>query len=158
MTPRIHGPHTTCPSCREEVYLDELVGGRCPLCGYSLEEGDGEGAEFEEFVERSDLTWLIYQFFLFRKLDAFGVNPARIMQIVTRYEDAVSGGEADESLSGFAIPIPMKTRDRIRPKRCAACRKIFLRGGTKTVSGDLRAPAFAVSYFCPACAGDIRKF
>ena len=40
MTSRMQSPHTTCPGCQEEVFLDELVGGKCPLCGCSLEDFD----------------------------------------------------------------------------------------------------------------------
>ena len=33
MAPRINARHITCPGCQEEVFMEELVGGRCPLCG-----------------------------------------------------------------------------------------------------------------------------
>jgi hypothetical protein len=153
MTSRIYGPHTTCPSCREEVYLDELVGGRCPLCGCSLEEQGDEEGDFEEFIERSDLSWLIFQYFLFRKLDRLGAHPARIMQVLARYEDAISEGHPTGGITTFDIEIPMRAFDRIRPKRCRTCTGIFLRGGRRMVSGDLKAPAFKKYYLCPACAG-----
>ena len=67
MTSRMHAPHTTCPGCQEEVFLDELVGGKCPLCGCSLEDFDESIGEYEGILDRSDLSWLIFNYFVFKK-------------------------------------------------------------------------------------------
>jgi predicted nucleic acid-binding Zn ribbon protein len=91
----MHTPHTTCPSCHEEVFLDELVGGRCPLCGYSLDEDDGTCSEYEETLERSDLGWMILQFFIFRRFCSEGANPLQVMQVLSRYEELAQCNPAD---------------------------------------------------------------
>jgi hypothetical protein len=56
----MQSPHTTCPGCQEEVFLDELVAGKCPLCGCSLEDFDETFGEYERILDRSDLSWLIF--------------------------------------------------------------------------------------------------
>ncbi|HPA08569.1 MAG TPA: hypothetical protein PLW73_08805, partial [Methanoregulaceae archaeon] len=82
MTSRMHAPHTTCPGCREEVYLEELVKGRCPLCGCEFEEFDTQDTEIEDYVDRSDLPWLVFNYFLFKRFLEIGASPVQIMQFV----------------------------------------------------------------------------
>ena len=84
MTSRMHAPHTTCPGCREEVYLDELVRGRCPLCGCTLEDFDSQESELEDFIERSDLPWLVFNYFLFKRFLEIGASPLQIMHSLQR--------------------------------------------------------------------------
>ena len=86
MTSRMQSPHTTCPGCQEEVFLDELVGGKCPLCGCSLEEFDESFGEYEGILDRSDLSWLIFNYFVFKKFVDLGVPPHQIMEFVAAYE------------------------------------------------------------------------
>ncbi len=86
MTSRMQSPHTTCPGCQEEVFLDELVGGKCPLCGCSLEEFDEAFGEYEGILDRSDLSWLIFNYFVFKKFVDLGVPPHQIMEFVAAYE------------------------------------------------------------------------
>ena len=77
MTSRMQSPHTTCPGCQEEVFLDELVGGKCPLCGCSLEDFDEAFGEYEGILDRSDLSWLIFNYFVFKKFVDLGCPPTR---------------------------------------------------------------------------------
>ena len=76
MAPRINARHITCPGCQEEVFMEELVGGRCPLCGCEL-DGSEEACEgFEELLDRSDLTWLVYQVLPLPEVRGDGGEPA----------------------------------------------------------------------------------
>jgi hypothetical protein len=152
MTSRIHAPHTTCPSCKEEVYLDELVGGRCPLCGCSLENGEEVDSEFDELIGRSDLSWMVFHYFFFRKLDRLGAHPVQIMHLISRYEEQITSGEAATRDIPFDLEISMRLLDIIRPKRCSVCGKLFLRSGKKYVSGLLRSPSQIVRFTCRACS------
>jgi hypothetical protein len=148
----MHAPHTTCPGCREEVYLDELVRGRCPLCGCTLEEFDTqEGSELEDFIERSDLPWLVFNYFLFKRFLEIGASPLQIMQLVAAFNDQDLQGNGQKPDTRFIMEVPMKSIDRIRPKRCAKCGKIFLREGRKVVAGDLAAPGVEYLYYCQEC-------
>ena len=83
----MHAPHTTCPGCQEEVFLDELVGGKCPLCGCSLEEFEESIGEYEGILDRSDLSWLIFNYFVFKKFVDLGVPPSQIMDFISSYEE-----------------------------------------------------------------------
>jgi len=150
MTSRINARHTTCPGCQEEVFLDELVGGRCPLCGCALEE-DESCDEFEDGLDRSDLAWLVFHYFIFKKFDDLGVSPLQIMQLIANYSDEDEDESDSAATTGYALELPMRTLDQIRPKRCAKCGKVYLRGGKKVISGDLRRPGHNIQYVCPHC-------
>jgi len=151
MAPRINARHITCPGCQEEVFMEELVGGRCPLCGCEL-DGSEEACEgFEELLDRSDLTWLVYQYFLFRKFEALGASPLQTLNLISRCDDPGANGPSYPEGSPYSLEIPMGLRDRILPKRCSRCGRLFLRGGKKFVAGDLGRTAEAFSYTCPSC-------
>ncbi|RXE57202.1 hypothetical protein ABH15_03555 [Methanoculleus taiwanensis] len=151
MSSRMHTPHTTCPSCHEEVFLDELVGGRCPLCGYSLDEDEGVCGEFDETLERADLGWMIFNYFLFRRFDSLGVNPLQIMQLLSRYEDVCNCNPAAMGRLQFELEVPMNLFDRLRPKKCSRCGRLFVMGGKKVIAGDLSEPVFPTTYICRNC-------
>ena len=151
MTSRMHTPHTTCPGCHEEVFLDELVGGRCPLCGYSLDEDDGTCSEYEETLERSDLGWMIFQFYVFKRFCNEGASPLQVMQILSRYEELTQCNPADAEKMQFSLEVPMSRWERLLPKRCAKCGRIFLSGGKVMMSGDLLSPEHKRTYTCPSC-------
>lgn len=151
MTSRIHAAHTTCPSCREEVYLEELVKGRCPLCGCTLGEYGDEEGEIDEFIDRSDLPWLIFNYFLFKRFLDLGASPLRVMELATVYSTAGQEAGAVKQDTRFSLEVPMKGLDRVLPKRCAKCGRIFLSRGKKVVCGDLAAPDLTFAYFCPDC-------
>jgi hypothetical protein len=148
---RMLSPHTTCPGCRAEVYLDELVRGRCPLCGCTLEDFEESCQDVEELVERCDFSWLVFNYFVFKRFDALGVSPLRIMELISTYEDSCMGQPGEGVNTHFELEARRKVLDRIRPKTCAGCGRLFFRGGKKNVSGDLNSPGLTVSYRCPDC-------
>jgi hypothetical protein len=142
-------PHTTCPGCQEEVYLDELVRGKCPLCGCVLEEFDGERSELDEIVERSDFSWLVFNYFIFKRFDELGASPLQVMQLIAGLDECCMNiGSGEIPRTRFDFELPMKLTDRFRPKKCARCGKIFFMNGRKVLSGDLTHPGFTISYFC----------
>lgn len=150
----MHAPHTTCPGCREEVFLDELIGGRCPLCGCSFDDDDDDGVEeFDEAIERADLAYLVFHYFLFKKFDRLGVEPLRVLQLITRNEDPSVDSPAAFEKAKYAFEVPMALLDRVRPKRCSDCGRYFLRGGKKVISGTLVRPQHTTRYHCDACTG-----
>ncbi|HOH81155.1 MAG TPA: hypothetical protein PLS25_05965 [Methanoregulaceae archaeon] len=151
MTSRMHAPHTTCPGCREEVYLEELVKGRCPLCGCEFEEFDTQDTEIEDYVDRSDLPWLVFNYFLFKRFLEIGASPVQIMQFVATFNDQDLTGSNGKPDTIFQFQVPMQILDRIKPKRCATCGKIFFARGRKVATGDLAAPGLTYRYYCSRC-------
>jgi len=151
MTSRMHAPHTTCPGCQEEVFLDELVGGKCPLCGCSLEDFDEAIGEYEGILDRSDLSWLIFNYFVFKKFVDLGVPPQQIMQFVTNYDQNAEKPPEDWTQTSFALDLPVGLWDRIRPKRCMKCANLFFRGGKKQITGDMSHTSVRVGYICERC-------
>ncbi|TAJ44877.1 hypothetical protein [Methanofollis fontis] len=148
MTSRTRAHHTTCPYCNEEVYYEELIGGRCPLCGSTLEEPEEGCMEVDDGIERTDLAWLICHYFLFKKLDELGANPLQIMDVISRFDDGDGGAQK----TAFEIEVPFGRLERILPKQCGCCRKVFFRGGKKVFSGDAGGTGYTVSFRCPACS------
>lgn len=151
MTSRMQSPHTTCPGCQEEVFLDELVGGKCPLCGCTLEDFEESFGDYEGILDRSDLSWLIFNYFVFKKFVDLGVPPHQIMDLVAAYGQNSDKPSEEWDRTGFVLEIPMKALDRIRPKYCAKCHHWFLRGGRKQIRGDMRKTDLSVEYVCDRC-------
>ncbi len=151
MTSRMHAPHTTCPGCHEEVFLDELVSGKCPLCGCPLEEFEESFGELEGIIERSDLSWLIFNYFVFRQFADLGAAPQQIMDFINVYGENADKPAEEWTKTSFMLEIPMKFSDRIRPKKCSACGRWFVRGGKKEVTGDMRKPQLDTRYKCDRC-------
>lgn len=146
MSPGMQTPHTTCPSCREEIYLEELVGGRCPLCGWSLEDDECQ----DEF--RTDGGPVAWNYCILRQFSALGVSPADLLDLALRLEEAAEGDlDGDRT---YTLCVRMTARDRIRPKKCDRCGRIFVAGGEKRATGSFRSPDIATSYRCPGCTGD----
>ena len=151
MTSRMHAPHTTCPGCQEEVFLDELVGGKCPLCGCSLEDFDEAFGEYEGILDRSDLSWLIFNYFVFKKFVDLGVPPHQIMEFVATYELNAEKPPEEWTKTEFSLELPVTFLDRIRPKRCAKCGRIFFSGAKKRITGDMRHTNVYIQYLCERC-------
>ena len=151
MTSRMHAPHTTCPGCQEEVFLDELVGGKCPLCGWSLEDFDEAFGEYEGILDRSDLSWLIFNYFVFKKFVDLGVPPHQIMEFVATYEQNAEKPPEEWVKTEFSLELPVTFLDRIKPKRCARCKKIFFYGAKKRIAGDMRHTNVNIQYVCDRC-------
>lgn len=153
MTSRTRAHHTICPYCNEEVYLEELVGGKCPLCGGTLEDPEEECLDVDDDgIERSDLSWLICHYFLFKKMDELGANPLQIMEMISRLDREGAFEEGGEDRISFELEVPFGRLERFLPKRCGCCGRSFVRGGKKVLSGESGQPGYAVSYRCPLCS------
>jgi hypothetical protein len=148
----MHAPHTTCPGCHEQVFLDELVSGKCPLCGCSLEEFEDSFGEFEGIIERSDLSWLIFNYFVFKQFVELGVPPQQIMEFVTAYEDNADKPIDEWTKTDFVLEISFGWWDRVRIKVCSKCGKWFIKGGKKLITGDMRHTNIVVNYLCTTCS------
>lgn len=151
MTYRTHAAHTTCPGCQEEVYLDELVKGRCPLCGCTLEDLEGLENDVEELVDRADFSWLIFNYFLFKTFTDMGASPLKVMQLVSLYEEAIAREGQSHMDTRFELDLPAGRFDPVIPHRCDRCGRIFLGGGRKILAGDLSLPGYRIIHRCKSC-------
>jgi hypothetical protein len=151
MATRINARHITCPGCQEEVFMEELVGGRCPLCGCELDGSDESCEGFEDLLDRSDLTWLVYQYFLFRKFEALGVSPLQTLHLISRFDNPPGSGPSYPEETPYSLETPFSFWERLVPKRCSRCGRIFLTGGRRLVTGDLGHTSQVISYLCPSC-------
>ncbi|OPX69633.1 MAG: hypothetical protein A4E38_01602 [Methanoregulaceae archaeon PtaB.Bin108] len=151
MTSKTHAAHTTCPGCQEEVYLDELVKGRCPLCGCTLEDIDEGVNDVEDLLDRGDFSWLIFNYFLFKQFTDLGASPYKVMQLVSLYEDAQLSESGIQVDTRFELELSPGRFDALIPRRCDRCHRIFIRGGRKILSGDLSVPGYRITYRCGSC-------
>ena len=65
-----------------------------------------------------------------------GASPLQTLNLISKCDDPSAIGPSYPEGTPYSIEIPMTIRDRIFPKRCSRCRRIFLRGGG-LVTGDL---------------------
>jgi len=151
VAPRVNARHTTCPGCQQDVFLEELVSGRCPLCGCEMEDPEEVCDGFDDVIDRSDLAWLLFHYFLYRKFEAMGASPVQTLHLISRCEGSFSG-ETTPRETAYELDLPMTLRDRIRVKRCAACGRLFVLGGKKRISGDLARPSDEIRYTCQDCS------
>jgi len=150
VTVRINAHHIICPSCQEKVFLDELVSGHCPLCGCMMEEGE-ISSELEHIIERSDIAWIIFHYFVFKKFDALGVSPLQILQVISQLENQCESEFHIPRKLEFRLEIPMNRLDRVRIKRCSKCRKLFMIGGKKIIFGNFNSNDSKIEYICQNC-------
>jgi hypothetical protein len=73
------------------------------------------------------------------------------MEFVNIYEQNAELPPEEWTRSAFTLEIPMNLLDRIRPKQCTRCKKWFLKGGKKQISGDMRRTALTFEYVCETC-------
>jgi hypothetical protein len=157
MTSRIYSPRTRCPGCREEVYLEELVEGCCPLCGSSFDEIELQRAVFEELPARSEMSWMVFQFFLYRRLEALGAEPGAVLELVSRLEESMNGDGEEHSTEPFEIELPTPITHRIIPKKCSRCGRLYMLGGRRLAICNLKTPVVSTGYCCPDCSGEEQK-
>jgi len=73
--------------------------------GYSLDEDDGTCSEYEELLERSDLGWMIFQIFVYKRFCSRGANPLHVMPCHLRGTRTLSSGRprADAEKMGGSL-------------------------------------------------------
>lgn len=128
----------SCPHCGEEVYVEELIDGRCPLCGEQCGPSEGEfdvhGSQWEKE------KWLI-SLQATEGLKAVGLSASGAESLAERLV-----GEVDpSSLQGhqpvfksFRWGLKTGLRDYFRVKTCTFCGRKHLLVGGKLLEGQMR--------------------
>jgi RNase P subunit RPR2 len=73
------------------------------------------------------------------------------MEFVATYEQNAEKPPQEWTKTDFSLELPMTVWDRIKPKRCAKCQKIFLTGAKKRITGDMRHTNVNIQYICDRC-------
>ncbi|MDE2518506.1 MAG: hypothetical protein O0X93_03070 [Methanocorpusculum sp.] len=141
-----------CPGCFEEMAKEELIGNKCPLCGYRLAPEDMD----EEILETGDeeLVWMLTQNLqrtLLTWLMDLGAAPLAAYRIASRICDQENIPAKSGKTTAFSFTARMTAEEKTAEKRCRVCGKTFTAGGRKIVSGDLFEPEPSVEYFCDDC-------
>jgi len=160
-----------CRGCGEEVFGEELISGRCPLCGFQLaddapqypepiivqaEQGSSEEEDAEPYGEVlgeflgdlfSGLERSMFITHLARDIHGTTGVPLNICKRIARQV-------VDEERSHFQYQVQPSWRDQMALKRCSACGHRHFRVGTKVVSGSVvdGVGEYEISYRCPRCA------
>lgn len=143
----------TCPGCLEEMARAELVGKKCPLCGYSLTDQElGEESVYQENDE--ELTWMLIQNLqrtIMDWLTDLGAPPMTAYKISYRVCCLDVAPEHSDTTTAFAFSAKMTPEERQGEKLCKRCGRTFVTGGRKIVSGDLFEPETETTYYCEEC-------
>ena len=73
------------------------------------------------------------------------------MDFISSYEENAEKPREEWTKTEFSLELPMGIPDRIRPKRCAKCNRLFVRGGRKQIIGDMRSTLVHIQYVCNRC-------
>ena len=141
-----------CPGCFEEMAKEELIGNKCPLCGYRLAPEDMD----EVITETGDeeLAWMLTQNLqrtLLSWLMDLGAAPLAAYRIASRICEQENIPVKSGKTTAFSFTGRMTPEEKTAEKRCRVCGKTFTAGGRKIVSGDLFEPEPSVEYFCDDC-------
>lgn len=141
-----------CPGCLEEMAKEELIGDKCPLCGFHLAPDDID----EEITETEDeeLVWMLTQNLqrvILTWLMELGAAPLAAYRIASRVFEQESTPRKSSRITAFSFSARMTPEEKSAEKHCRMCGKTFVAGGRKFVSGDLFEPEPSVEYFCDEC-------
>jgi hypothetical protein len=67
MTSRMQSLHTTCPGCQEEYFSMSSLAENARSAADRFKEFDESFGEYEGILDRSDLSSLIFNYFVFKK-------------------------------------------------------------------------------------------
>lgn len=144
-----------CPECLEEMARDELIGTKCPLCGYTLARDELDD-EYSAVDDDSELSWLLAQNLqraILEWLMERGAAPLEAYRIASQISRLESVPDKSGKTTGFVFKGSMSSEEKSSEKLCAKCGLSFVLGGRKIVSGDLFEAETVVSYLCDECSG-----
>jgi hypothetical protein len=142
-----------CPGCYEEMAREELIGTRCPLCGYRFAQDELE-EEFDAEESDEDLSWVLTQNLQRTLIDwlmEFGASPLTAYSISQKICCLESVPETKCRDTSFSFQAKMTPEEKTAEKVCAKCGGAFVSGGSKIVSGDLFDPEPVAAYYCGNC-------
>ncbi len=141
-----------CPGCFEEMVKEELVGNKCPLCGYRLAPEDMDEEEDDDADE--ELVWMLTQNLqrsLLEWLISMGAAPLAAYRIASRVCERENIPTKSGRTTAFTFTARMTPEEKVQEKRCRICGKTFTTEGKKVISGDLFDPEPVIEYFCSDC-------
>jgi len=164
-------PQMKCLGCNEEIFGEELISGRCPLCGYQMNENTIPAPEpiiimqaeqsnmYEDDVEPyaevvgdflgdlfSGLERSMFISHLARDIHETTGVPFNLCKRIARQV-------VDEERSNFQYQIPSSLREQMTLKRCSVCGRLHFRIGARAVTGSIvdGVGEYEINYRCPRC-------
>lgn len=142
-----------CPECFEEMAREELIGTKCPLCGYSLAKDELED-DFSAVDGDEELSWMLTQNLQRSILDwlmEYGASPLTAYHISYKVCCMEITPVKKSKYTKFSFSARMNYEEKSADKICKNCGKSFVHDGRKVVSGDLFEPEPDVSFYCSDC-------
>jgi len=131
-----------CPGCGDDIYVEELVDGSCPLCGESCgPEGEADGDALQRSVELE--KWLLskrtVEGLKAAGLDQSGAEEATRNIFSEVSTEALGGAPSfdDRITESFKWRSSPRLRDYLRVKRCRFCGDRHLIVGAKLLEGRI---------------------
>ena len=160
-----------CRGCGEETFSEELISGRCALCGFQVTDDTTPSPEpiiilkseqsnmYEEDAEPYGEVVGDFLGDLFSGLERsmFISHLARDIRDTTEIPlnlcKRIARQVVDEERSNFQFQVPYTIRDQMILKRCSVCGSYHLKIGAKLVSGSIvdGVGEYEVCYRCPRC-------
>ena len=166
-----------CPSCNEETFEEELIAGKCPLCGTKIMEpkASGNAASAEPFIKcvtdydetsvdlgAAPVRDIIEDIFedIFSNVErtllisymAYDISQNTGLEIKQARNVARQVVDLDEASFEFEV-IPA-WHDEFKLKKCARCGKLHLMIGRKVLKGCIEdgVGEYDIEYICRRCS------
>lgn len=167
-----------CPGCGEETFDDELILGKCPLCGTRIKENreapSGGSPDSDSFItcvpDYDDSPYDMDPAMMDRLYDIFGdiLTDVERMLLVSciaydisqntglelKQARRVARDVVDREQAEFELEVKPEWYDEFKLKKCAKCGRYHLMVGKKLVKGWIKnADAdYDIVYTCRRCS------
>jgi rRNA maturation protein Nop10 len=166
-----------CPGCGEETFEDELIAGKCPLCGAKIKEPVEQpsgGSSNDPFITcvpdydempfdmaNSSVVDRMYDFFgdMFTVLErsllisriAYDISQNTGLEL--KQARKVARDVVDQDQAEFEFKVQPEWYDEFKIKKCAKCGRKHLMVGKKVLKGWIKDDDadYEIEYICRHC-------
>ncbi len=166
-----------CPGCGEEVFDDELIMGKCPLCGTKIKEprevASGGSPDADSFItcvpDYDDMPFDMDQSIMDRMYDFFGdiFSDVERMLLISciaydisqntglelKQARKVARDVVDQEQAEFEFEVKPEWYDEFKIKKCAKCNRYHLMVGKKILKGWIKEDDadYDIVFICRRC-------
>ncbi len=171
-------PQMRCPGCGEETFDDELIMGKCPLCGARIKEHkeapSGGSPDADSFItcvpDYDEMPFDMDPSMMDRMYDFFGdifTDVERMLLIsCIAYDISQNTGlelkqarrvareVVDQEQAEFEFEVKPEWYDEFKIKKCSKCGRYHLMVGKKLLKGWIKDDDadYDIVYMCRRCA------
>jgi rRNA maturation protein Nop10 len=167
-----------CPGCKEETFEDELVMGKCPLCGIKIKEPKdvttGGSPDADSFItcvpdydempfdmDSASMVDRMYDFFgdVFSDVErmllisciAYDISQNTGLEL--KQARKVARDVVDQDQAEFEFNVKPEWYEEFKIKKCAKCNHYHLKVGKKVIKGWIKDDDadYDIVYVCRRC-------